>query len=135
VYINSSLVAFLESDFVSIWELKDGFVWGPELDSCVVSNKSCLSILSHERFVVKGPEVATLSFVWVFWRITEHISEFMTVTMIVVSISSYLAVDLMNINLFFFWSVLPVGESLNQFRVVIKSRCEYESFVGVLSSI
>jgi len=33
--INSSLVAFVESDFVGIWEFEDFLIWGPELDSSV----------------------------------------------------------------------------------------------------
>lgn len=63
-HINASLVTFVKSNLVSIWESEDFLVWCPVLDSCIGRRSSMELVLSHEGFVVKSIEISSLTLVW-----------------------------------------------------------------------
>lgn len=133
--INTSLVALVKGDFVGIWEFIDFLIWGPELDSSVGCSSTLKFILSHERFVVKSPEIGTFSLIWELWRVANHISVSVVPAMIVVSDNSSLGIDhvaediLRLVGSSHFWKTLNMG-----FRVV-ETWSKNETFISVFSSI
>lgn len=62
--VNASLSAFIKSNFISIWELINFFIWSPELDSSILGSSSLELILSHEVLIIQGIEVSSFAFIW-----------------------------------------------------------------------
>lgn len=66
VNINTSLSAFIKSDFVGVWELVNFFIWSPILDSCILGSSSLELVLSHEVLIIQGIKVCSFTLVWQF---------------------------------------------------------------------
>jgi hypothetical protein len=133
--IDSSLVAFIKSDLVGIWESEDFLVWSPVLNSSTGSRSSLELILSHERFIVESVEIVTLTLVWTSWGIADHITVGVVPSMIVVSIGSFLVVEHVNKNVVLFWGLSHFWETFDVVIVVVKTWSENQGFIGVFSSI
>lgn len=132
VDINSSLVALFEGDLVGISEFIDVFIWGEICDSCRWAGNSEHLIVSEERFVVKGPEVVTLSLMWGLGRIAEHIAVAVVPSVVVVLEWSIFIVEDMNEAVILLWQLLQLRKTLDQIVSVIESGGNDQSFVGIL---
>jgi hypothetical protein len=66
-YVDSTLVAFLLSNFISVWESVNFLVGSPILNACVVCGTAMKLILSHKVLVVEGVEISAFSLVWELW--------------------------------------------------------------------
>ena len=71
---NSSLLALIESNFVSVAELIDLLIGGPDLNSGISSRPLVQLVMSQEMFVVKSIEIVPFSLVGEVGRIAEHVS-------------------------------------------------------------
>lgn len=74
MHINISLLALVESNFISVVKFENGLVWGPVLDSSVFSTSSLQFVLSQELLVIEGVEIGSLSLVGELRGVAEHIS-------------------------------------------------------------
>jgi len=133
--LDSSLVAFFKSNFVSVTKFENFFVWSPVLDFRAESMSSQLLILSQPRFVVKSPEIISFTLVWSFWRIAKHISTLMVPSVVVISSNGFLVVHHMNVDIVLFWSSSHFWKSFNMMITVIESWSNDKSFVSVFLSI
>ena len=87
------LLALFESNLVGIWELEDLLVRCPILHSGILCCTALHDILSDKVIVVKWIEIATLSLVWEFRRVANHVPIVMVPSMIVVAINALFVVD------------------------------------------
>ena len=94
--INTSLLALLEGDLVSVGELVDLLVGGPELNAGVLSGTALELVLAEEVLVVEGVEVAAFALVGEFRRIADKITVGVVPPVIVVVINTLLDVDCVN---------------------------------------
>ena len=133
--IDASLVALVEGDLVGIAELVDLLVWSKVLDSGTGRGSTLELILSQERFVVKSIEVRSLTLVWEFGRIADHISSGVVPSVVVVSIHSKLVVEHVHENSLLLWGLIELWKSLDKVVSVIESWGKDKSLVGVLSAV
>lgn len=129
VHIDSSLLAFFKSNLVGITELINPFIWSEISDSSRSAGNSLNLVLSEVRFIVKGPEVITLSLMWRLGRIAEHITVSMVPSMVVVLAWSILIVEDVNEAVVFFWKLLQLLETLNLIISMIETRSNDQCLV------
>lgn len=101
VDINSSLLALLKNDLISIRELIDFLIGCPELNSSILSSSSLDLILSQEVLVIQSVEVGTFTLVGELWRVDEHVSICVVPTVIIISLNSLLVINSVNEDLVF----------------------------------
>jgi hypothetical protein len=110
--IDSSLLAFIKSDLVSVGELVDFLVRSPVLDPSVPSSSALKDILSQEMLVVKGVEVGSFTLVRELRGVADHVSSGVVPAVIVVLVHSFLAVNSMNEDVVLAFAVLESGKPL-----------------------
>ena len=133
--LDSSFVAFIKSNFISITKFKDFFVWSPVLNLRGKSMSSLGLIHSQPWFIIESPEITSFTLVWSFWRIANHVSTLMVPSVVIVSSYSFFIVHHMNVNIVFFRSSSHFWESFNVMITVIKTWCKSKGFVSVFLSI
>lgn len=74
VDLNSTLVALVKSNLVSVIELVDRLVWSPVLNTGSWSGTTVHLVNTHEVLVVQSVEVITFSLVWVSWRVAHQVT-------------------------------------------------------------
>ena len=130
--IDAALVALVKRNFVSISELVDFLVGGPELDSRVGSRTAKHFVLSHEVLIVKGVEVSSLAFVWELGGVADHVSVCVVPAVPEVAVNASLVVEHVNEYIIHFVTLFHILKTLDVLRGVVKSRGEDESLVGEL---
>jgi len=133
--LDSSLVAFFKSNFVSVTKFIDFFVWSPVLDFRGERMSSLDLILSQPWFVVESIEIISFTLVWSFWRIADHVSTLMVPSMVVVSSNGFLIVQHMNVDIVLFWSSSHFWESFNMSITVIEAWSNNKGFISVFLSV
>lgn len=134
--IDTSLVALIKSNLVSVWESEDLLVRGPVLDLCILGSSTNKFILSHEVFVVESIEVATFTLVWELGGIADHVTVGVVPSVVVVRVSnSLLVVESMKENSVLEWVLRKLSKSLDLIHVLIETSAENESFIVVFLTV
>ena len=133
--IDSSLVAFIKSDFVGVSESEDFLVWSPVLDSGTGSGSSLELVLSHETLIIKSPEVGSFPLIWSLWCVTDHISISVVPSVVVVLVHGVLAVHHVHENVLRLMGGSHLWESFDVGVAVVEAWSDDEGLVSVFLSI
>lgn len=134
--IDTSLVALVKSNLVSVRESEDLLVRGPELDLCVLSSSANKFVLSHEVLIVESVEVTTFTLVWELRGIADHVTVGVVPSMVVVRVSnSLLEVESMKENSVLEWVLRKLSKSLDLIDVLIETSTKNKSFVVVFLTV
>ena len=133
---DTSLVAFIESDFICILILVDFFVRSPYLDFSVLGGSSLKHVLSYIVFIIQRVEIGSFSLIGKFGIVVEHITIGMHPSVVVVPVNcSLFSVNEMSENSILASANFKIFQSFNIFALMIKTWSKNEGFVGVLSVI
>jgi len=132
--LDSSLLAFLESNLVGIGELIDLLVGSPELDAGILGGTSLKNILAKEVLVVKSIEIRALSLIGESRWVADHVTVSVVPSVIVVVINSFLVINSVNEDVAE-GIVGEFGETFNVFNLMLETSCQHKCLICILSAI
>ena len=112
--VNASLGTLIKSNFVSVWESVNLFVWRKVLNSGRFRVSFLHGVKSMDALVVWGIEVRSFTFVWEFWGVRDEITSVLSVSVPEVAGHAFFGVDEMDKDVVDFVGSFHLGESLNE---------------------
>ena len=117
---NTSFLALIESDLISVGELEDLLVGGPVLNAGVLGSASLKNVLAEEMLVVESVEVGAFALVGELRAVADKITVSVVPPVVVVDINTFLDIYCVNEHVALRF-VLEVGQALNEVNLVVET--------------